>query len=149
MTLFAQVLASYGWLDHSGQRHAQRLGARNDLDQDPRCRIALDHRGLWRRWQLHRQHIGHAEPGRQPGCDLHGPQLVGRPVGLRAVGDLHSNRQRGCAGQRHADWLGHGKSIGVSSFFHLKYELTPIICSQKLRWECCLPWYLCRTGEGM
>src|SRR5271157_607245 len=21
--------------------------------------------------------------------------------------------------------------------------------SQKLRWECCLPWYLCRTGEGM
>ena len=64
----------HGWLDHSGQRYPQRLGPLT-VWQDPRCRIALDHRGLWRRWQLHYQHIAHAQPGRQPGW---GPPRLAR-----------------------------------------------------------------------
>ena len=66
------------------------------------CRLAGDHRGLWRRWQLHHQQVSRPDPEGPAGRDDNKPEVVRPSVRLRPVGDLHGHSQGCVTRQRHA-----------------------------------------------
>jgi hypothetical protein len=75
-------------------------------DQRPAHRRAVDHRRLWRRWQLHREHRrAGGRANRQPDGDNRRDYRRAEPVDLQAGGRLHRHCERertgrGCAGRR-------------------------------------------------
>ena len=99
----------------AGGRHAEQLGLggvlgraperRNgprsrDVDRrrrvdthhkQPRGRHAPDPGGLRRRSERHHEHVDGGQPGGQEGCDDHGAEFIGQPVGVWPVGHLHGD----------------------------------------------------------
>ena len=80
---------------HDGDRHGHAQRRQGDLE-DPCAagRLARDHRGLRRRYQLRHKHVRGPDPDGQPGCDDDQELLVAQSFGLRPVGDVHGDASR-------------------------------------------------------
>ena len=104
-----------GRTDHARRRHAVRW--HSDIpDHYAGAWRTYDHRGLWRRQQLHRIDVVGPDANRQPGCDYDGRVAFGQSKCVWSVGDLHGNRQCDIACRRHADrkreFSGRGEHAG-------------------------------------